>query len=1606
MRSWRRDRRPPVEQAVGVTAARERARRRLRLLIGAAVASVAAACAGLSDFTGPTPVESDIASIDLSTREVTIGAGSTVTLQFSARDADGRAVTDRVVRWSSSDTMVVRVNESGVLTAVDAGRAQVAVSMGGRSATAQVTVVPRPVTSLDVLPANPALRVGEVLQFTVVARDELGLPLAGRVVAWSSSNSAIATVDATGFVSALSPGVVTITATSEGRSTAVGVVISPVPVARVDVSPASERIVVGQTTQLTGVARDANGVPLDRPLNWSTSAAAVATVSADGLVIAIAPGRATITAEHEGTTGTAVVDVDSRPIGAVIVSPAQATLSEGEQLTLSVQVTDGSGNLLTGRPLTFSSGNPSSATVDANGAVRAIAAGSATITVRSEGQEGTMRVTVLPTPVASVRIEPANDTLAVGDSVALRAIPLDASGAPLPASSRTTWTSGAPTVVSISSNGVVRALSPGTGLVFAVVDGRLATARVHVAASSVGSVTLTPAVGSIVVDATIDLVATVRSATGEIITGRIVQFSSSAPNVAVVSSSGRVRALSLGSTRIDATVDGVTASANISVVPAPVATVRVTIASASIAVGSTTTATVLTLDAAGNVLPGRAVVWSSSNVDVATVSATGEVRAVGIGTATITVTSEGVSGSATITVSPIPVGTVRVTLPDSSLTVGQTVTGTAEVRSAGGAVLPGRVVTWSSSDTLVARVSATGVVTGRGVGSATITATSEGVSGSVAISVAPAPVASIALSAPDSSLIRFDTIQVTAVLRDAANNVLTGRTIAWSSSNTSVATVSSTGRVIASGIGSATITATSEGVSRTLALTVAPAPVATIAVTLGSSSVQAGNTTQATAELRDARGNVLTGRTVVWASNDASVATVNSTTGLVSAVAAGSTSITATSEGITGGATVTVTAAPPAPVASITLSTPDSSLIQFDTVQVTAVLRDADENELTGRSIAWSSSNTAIATVSSTGEVAAVAVGSATITATSEGISETLDLTIAPAPVATIAVTLTPPSVQAGNTTQATAELRDARNNVLTDRTITWTSDNAPVATVNSTTGLVSAVSAGSASITATSEGITGNATVTVTAAPPAPVATIELSTPDSSLIQFDTVQVTAVLRDADENELTGRTITWSSSNIAIATVSTSGEVAAVGVGSATITATSEGISETLDLTIAPAPVATIAVTLTPPSVQAGNTTQATAELRDARNNVLTDRTITWTSDNAPVATVNSTTGLVSAVAAGSASITATSEGITGNATVTVTAASAPPAPVASIELSTPDSSLIQFDTVQVTAVLRDADENELTGRPIVWSSSNAAIATVSRNGEVAAVGVGSATITAMSEGIRQTLDLTIAPAPVSRVSVSLASPSIEVGNTTEATAVLRDARNNVLTDRTVTWSSTNAVVATVNEATGLVTAVSAGTATITATSEGATNGALLTVTVPPPLLVETITLTVPDSSLVQYDTVRVTVDIRDPAGRPITGRVVTWASSDPLVATVSDSGVVIAVGEGEVRITATSEGVEGTLDLTVTAPAVASITVTLPMPTLLVGEVTRAIALLLDARGNEVTGRAITWRTRNQATATVSASGDVTGRRMGTTAVIATSEGVRGETNVRVRNP
>ena len=159
--------------------------------------------------------------------------------------------------------------------------------------------------------------------------------------------------------------------------------------------------------------------------------------------------------------------------------------------------------------------------------------------------------------------------------------------------------------------------------------------------------------------------------------------------------------------------------------------------------------------------------------------------------------------------------------------------------------------------------------------------------------------------------------------------------------------------------------------------------VASIEVHLASSSIKAGATTQASVTLKDRRGRTIDSP-VQWSASDTTIATV-SDSGLVRGVAPGSVNIVARNKTVTGSAPLTVTASDPTtvPVASATVTLASSTLNPGQTTQATATTRDANGNILSGRAIAWSTNNSLVATVSSTGVVTAVASGSAQIVATS-----------------------------------------------------------------------------------------------------------------------------------------------------------------------------------------------------------------------------------------------------------------------------------------------------------------------------------------------------------------------------------------------------------------------------------------------------------------------------------------------------------------------------------------------------------------------------------------------------------------------------------------------
>jgi len=389
---------------------------------------------------------------------------------------------------------------------------------------------------------------------------------------------------------------------------------------------------------------------------------------------------------------------------------------------------------------------------------------------------------------------------------------------------------------------------------------------------SVASVTVTLGSTQLIQGGTTSANAVVRSADGTALTGRVVTWSSSTPSVATVDAAGNVSAVGNGSTTISATSEGQIGSATLTVSPPPVATVAVTLAQTRLIVGVSTTATAALTDAAGAALNGRTIEWSSGNPAIAIVNASGTVTAVSTGSVAITATSEGRSGSAQLTVDPPPVASVAVTLAQASIVVGSSTGATAVLRDANGATLTNRALSWTSSNPAIASVSDAGVVSAIAIGSVTIAATSEGKSGTAELTVVPPPVATISVTLAQSVLPVNASTSATAVLRDANGGVLTNRAVTWSSSNTSVATVGTTGLVTALAGGTATITAMSEGRAGSANLTVQQPPVATVTVS-GASRVKVGDSYNYSATLRLADGSVVT-RPIAWDITDASRASI------------------------------------------------------------------------------------------------------------------------------------------------------------------------------------------------------------------------------------------------------------------------------------------------------------------------------------------------------------------------------------------------------------------------------------------------------------------------------------------------------------------------------------------------------------------------------------------------------------------------------------------------------------------------------------------------------------------------------------------------------------
>jgi uncharacterized protein YjdB len=440
---------------------------------------------------------------------------------------------------------------------------------------------------------------------------------------------------------------------------------------------------------------------------------------------------------------------------------------------------------------------------------------------------------------------------------------------------------------------------------------------------------------------------------------------------------------------------------------------------------------------------------------------------------------------------------------------------------------------------------------------------------------------------------------------------------------------------------------------------------------------------------------------------------------------------------------------------------------------------------------------------------------------------------------------------------------------------------------------------------------------------------------------------------NCDGNSIRNKRINFSSSNNAVATVTTEGAVIAVSVGTATISAVADGKSASVPVTVTPEQAATVTVTPGNLTLRRTNTRQLTAVARNAQTVIIAGRTFRWGSSNSAIAAVDQN-GMVTALAPGNVVISAESDQTTGTANLVVTEI-----PIGASQLSPANTRITVGQQTQPTITLRDTAGNILPtlGRQIAWSSDNEVAATVSGSGLVTARLAGTARITASPVENPQAASVATVDVVDARIVTARITPtngSLRLGVPRQFQRVLTDSVGGTISaNRIVSWTSVTPSIATVNS-TGLVTGLALGTARIAINAEGAVDTLTMQVTRIP---VATVRLSPASNVVVQGGTVQLTATVEDSVGSTVTDRAIEWTSSDANRAIVSGSGLVSTFAPGQVTITATSEIRSGTASVTIQqtpADSVLAVNATFPA-----NQASKTITYrVVDAAGNELPNR------------------------------------------------
>jgi uncharacterized protein YjdB len=323
---------------------------------------------------------------------------------------------------------------------------------------------------------------------------------------------------------------------------------------------------------------------------------------------------------------------------------------------------------------------------------------------------------------------------------------------------------------------------------------------------------------------------------------------------------------------------------------------------------------------------------------------------------------------------------------------------------------------------------------------------------------------------------------------------------------------------------------------------------------------------------------------------------------------------------------------------------------------------------------------------------------------------------------------------------------------------------------------------------------------------------------------------------------------------------------------------------------------------------------------------------------------------------------------------------------------------------VQATAVVRNRDGAEMSDREVRWGTYTPTVVTVDSIGKTAHIrglAPGTARVWAASSGLKEEVTVTVTGA-AERVEIAPATTAMPLGTSLQFQALVHDAGGILLPNPQVAWSTSSPTLLAVSPA-GVVTALAVGVAQVTATTNGRSGTAQVTVT---PTPVATVTVAPSPAEATLGRTIQFFPTLKDPNGNVLTGRDLTWSSSNPAVLEINASGLGQAKALGNAVVTAASEEKSGTTQVSVVPQSSLTIEVFPASTAINPGDSVRFTATARNSSGTVVTGLPVFWASSDPSVATMTGLGVATGMSPGVTTITAIVDARSGSTSLSVRSP